>query len=97
MKTCVGRLPLPEFGKDQALRPRLHAGFSAGKTTRAGITTIGLRNMAKGRHATTVTVGHSLTRDDTGCQHSQSRIIRETKTFSGSGTLILIAAQRHVQ
>ena len=38
--------------------------------------------MAKGRHATTITAGHSLSRDDTGSQHSQSRIIKETKTFT---------------
>lgn len=60
----------------------LNASFAAGKTKRAGITTIGLRNMAKGRHATTITAGHLLNRDETGSQDSQSRIIKETRTFS---------------
>ena len=60
----------------------LNAGFSAGKTTRAGITSIGLKNMAKGRYATTITAGYSLSRDETGSQHSQSHIIKETTTFS---------------
>ncbi len=60
----------------------LQASFSAGKTNRAGITTIGLRNLAKGCHATTITAGHSLGRDDGGSQHSQSCIIKETKTFT---------------
>ena len=60
----------------------LKTSFSAGKTNRAGITTIGLRNLAKGRHATIITAGHSLNRDDAGSQHSQSRIIKEIKTFT---------------
>lgn len=60
----------------------LNASFSGGEPSRAGISTMGLRTLGKGRHATTITAGHPASRDDAGSQHSQSRIIKETKTFT---------------
>ena len=60
----------------------LNASFLLGKTKRAAMTTMGLRTLAKGRRATTITTGHPTTRDDAGSQHSQLRMIKETKTFT---------------
>ena len=36
----------------------------------------------KGRRATTITTGHPATQEDAGIQHSQSRIVKEIKTFT---------------
>ena len=60
------------------LKPKV----SAGQQFRGFGPTIGLRNMGRSRHAATVTAGDSVDNEDAGSQDSQSRIIKETRTFS---------------
>ena len=58
------------------------SGHSLKKHQRAPSDTIRLNEISNGRNATTITTGEPLDTGDIESQHSQTHIIKQTKTFA---------------
>lgn len=59
-----------------------NSGFSFRKQSQTDRVGVGLKGLTRGHNETHVTAANAANRGDTESQHSQSRIIKETRTFT---------------